>query len=336
MAHIRRRKNGNWQVIIRKKNYPDIVRTFLEKGTASKWSKQIETQMDKKIFEDMSGAESTTLSQLVKKYRDEVVPELKSTKHYTYKLNKLLKHKICYYNLLQLNSSNVYQYKKELQKEGLAPKTININLQMLRRIWYIAKVRWNITLPAQSPFALVPMEKVNNERDIQLTDAEFTKLLDVASNSKLHCLADMIRFASRSLARYSEIVGLRRENVDFNKKTATFMETKTTPSHTIPLHDDAIAILKKYPFGDTFFHVKSRESFRHYWEKVRKEAGLPDFRFHDLRSFGANRYLLSGMSEIEVAAIGNWKTLAVLHRRYSRIKPVQLLQKINNVVNLER
>jgi|TARA_B100002003_G_scaffold155619_1_gene144277 integrase len=335
MAHIRRRKNGNWQVIIRKKNYPDIVRTFLEKGTASKWSKQIETQMDKKIFEDMSGAENTTLSHLVIKYREEVVPELKSKRHYTYKLNKLLKHKICYYNLLQLNSSNVYQYKKELQKEGLAPKTININLQMLRRIWHIAKVRWNITLPAQSPFALVSMEKVNNERDIQLTDEEFKKLLDVASNSKLICLADMIKFAALTAARYSEIAGLLRSNVNFNKKTATFMETKTTPSHTIPLHDDAIAILRQYPFGDKFFHIKSRESFRHYWEKARKDAGLAQFRFHDIRSFAANRMLLSGMSEIEVAAIGNWKTLAVLHRRYSRIKPIQLLQKINNVVNLK-
>ena len=335
MAHIRRRKNGNWQVIIRKKNYPDIVRTFLEKGTASKWSKQIETQMDKKIFEDMSGAENTTLSHLVIKYREEVVPELKSKRHYTYKLNKLLKHKICYYNLLQLNSSSVYQYKKELQKEGLAPKTININLQMLRRIWHIAKVRWNITLPAQSPFALVSMEKVNNERDIQLTDEEFKKLLDVASNSKLICLADMIKFAALTAARYSEIAGLLRSNVNFNKKTATFMETKTTPSHTIPLHDDAIAILRQYPFGDKFFHIKSRESFRHYWEKARKDAGLAQFRFHDIRSFAANRMLLSGMSEIEVAAIGNWKTLAVLHRRYSRIKPIQLLQKINNVVNLK-
>ena len=83
------------------KNYPDIVRTFLEKGTASKWSKLIETQMDKKVFQDMSGAESTTLSQLVIKYRDEIVPELKSAKMQTYKLNKLLRHKICYYNLLQ-------------------------------------------------------------------------------------------------------------------------------------------------------------------------------------------------------------------------------------------
>jgi len=123
MSHIRRRKNGSWQVIIRKKNYPDIVRTFLEKGTASKWSKLIETQMDQKVFQDMSGAESTTLSQLVIKYRDEIVPELKSSRVHTYKLNKLLKNKICYYNLLQLNSSNVYQYKQSLQKEGLAPKT---------------------------------------------------------------------------------------------------------------------------------------------------------------------------------------------------------------------
>ena len=211
--------------------------------------------MDKKVFQDMSGAESTTLSQLVIKYRDEIVPELKSAKMQTYKLNKLLRHKICYYNLLQLNSSVVFQYKKSLQKEGLAPKTININLQMLKRIWHVAKVRWNITLPAESPFALVSMEKVNNERDITLTDSEFKRLLEVAAKSKMHCLADMIQFVAITAARCSEITGLLRQNVDFSKKTATFMETKTTPSHTIPLHDDAIAILKKYPFGDKFLKL---------------------------------------------------------------------------------
>ena len=264
MSHIRKRKNGKWQVIIRKKNYPDVVKTFLEKGTASKWGKMIETQMDKKVFQDMSGAEGTTLSQLVVKYRDEIVPELKSAKMQIYKLNKLLKNKICYYNLLQLNSSNVYEYKRSLHKEGLAPKTININLQMLKRIWHIAKTRWDITLPAESPFALVTLEKVNNERDITLTDAEFQRLLEVATKSKMICLVDMIKFASITAARYSEITGLLRENVCFNKKIATFMETKTTPSHTIPLHEDAIAVLKKYPFGDKFFNVKSRESFRHH------------------------------------------------------------------------
>ena len=149
----------------------------------------------------------------------------------------------------------VFQYKKSLQKEGLAPKAININLQMLKRIWHVAKVRWSITLPAESPFALVSLEKFNNERDITLTDSEFKRLLEVAAKSKMHCLADMIQFVAITAARYSEITGLLRQNVDFSKKTATFMETKTTPSHTIPLHDDAIAILKKYPFGDKFLKL---------------------------------------------------------------------------------
>ena len=78
MSTIRKRKNGKWQVIIRKKNYPHVTRTFLEKGTATKWSNLIETQMDRKIFQDMSGAESTTLSLLVEKYRDEIVPDMKN------------------------------------------------------------------------------------------------------------------------------------------------------------------------------------------------------------------------------------------------------------------
>ena len=65
MATIRKRKSGKWQVIIRKKNYPDIAKSFLTLGTASKWTRQIELKMDKKIFEDMSGAEGTTLKQLI-------------------------------------------------------------------------------------------------------------------------------------------------------------------------------------------------------------------------------------------------------------------------------
>ena len=73
MATIRKRKSGKWQVIIRKKNYPTIVRSFLEKGTASKYARDIETQMDKKIFEDLSGAEGTTLKQLIIKFKFRII-----------------------------------------------------------------------------------------------------------------------------------------------------------------------------------------------------------------------------------------------------------------------
>ena len=73
MATIRKRQSGKWQVIIRKKNYPSVVRSFLEKSTASKFAKDVETQMDKQIFQDLTGASTTTLKELMIKYRDEIV-----------------------------------------------------------------------------------------------------------------------------------------------------------------------------------------------------------------------------------------------------------------------
>ena len=77
MATIRKMRS-KWQVIIRKKNYPTVVRSFIEKSTASKFAKDVETQMDKQIFQDLTGASTTTLKELMIKYRDEIVPTQKA------------------------------------------------------------------------------------------------------------------------------------------------------------------------------------------------------------------------------------------------------------------
>ena len=60
MATLRKMRS-KWQVIIRKKNYPTVVRSFIEKSTASKFAKDVETQMDKQIFQDLTGASNNHL-----------------------------------------------------------------------------------------------------------------------------------------------------------------------------------------------------------------------------------------------------------------------------------
>ena len=55
ISYIRKIKSGKWQVIIRKKNYPHVAKSFLDKSTASKYGKDVEVQMDRKIYEDFSG-----------------------------------------------------------------------------------------------------------------------------------------------------------------------------------------------------------------------------------------------------------------------------------------
>ena len=137
MATIRKRQSGKWQVIIRKKNYPSVVRSFLEKSTASKFAKDVETQMDKQIFKDLSGASTTTLKDLMVKYKDEIVPTQKAHRSTTATLNMLMKHKIAYYSLTQLKSVHLYKFKKEMSV-GRAPKTVNGYIQLLSLIWKTA------------------------------------------------------------------------------------------------------------------------------------------------------------------------------------------------------
>ena len=148
MATIRKRQSGKWQVIIRKKNYPSVVRSFLEKSTATKFAKDVETQMDKQIFQDLTGASTTTLKELMIKYRDEIVPTQKAHRSTTATLNMLMKHRIAYYSLTQLKSVHLYKFKKEMSV-GRAPKTVNGYIQLLSLIWKTAKRVWGISLPAE-------------------------------------------------------------------------------------------------------------------------------------------------------------------------------------------
>ena len=333
MATIRKRK-GKWQVQIRKKGYPNISKSFFEKSTASKYAKDVELQMERQTFDDMSEASRTTLRDVLNKYVEEGITELKSQRSIKSKVRLILQYRIADYGLMQLRSKHVYAFKEKITN-GRAPKTINGYIELLRTTWNYAKKNLSIALPADNPFEMVSKYKIHNERDITITESEYQQLLLEADKSKFRMLGDLIRFAVLTTARYSEIVSLKRCNVDFNKRLATFIDTKNGEDRTIPLSDEVINILKRYPFGERFFPVPTRDRFKEHWYRARRAAGLSKLRFHDLRSVGIRRLLLSGMQLHEVAILSGHKTLSVLHIRYSRIKAEDLLDKVNNVVAIK-
>ena len=73
MAYLRKLKSGKWQVLIRKANQPHVIKSFLDKGTASKFARETETLMDKGIFEDYHCARSTTIGDLLIKYKEKSI-----------------------------------------------------------------------------------------------------------------------------------------------------------------------------------------------------------------------------------------------------------------------
>lgn len=341
MATIR--KHGNkWQVIIRRKGYPHIAKSFIEKSTASMWAKQTELDIERETYNDVSLASRTTLREVLIKYRDEGITNLKSRRQLTSKINIILADKISNYGLLQLRSKHIYDFKKRIS-EGRAAATINMYLDTLNSAWSYAKKNLSIAVPAEAPLALVAKEKVNNERDVTITLEEYHRLLREANNQpgskkehKFLMLEDMIKFSVLTCARFSETINLKRVDTDFDKRLATFKDTKNGTDRTIPLSDEVIAVLKKYPFGDKFFNIKNRDRFKEYWYRARRRAGLDHLRWHDLRSCGIRFHILNGMQLHEVALLSGHKTLSVLHKRYLRLKPEDLIEKVNNIVPLKK
>ena len=58
------------------------------------------------------------------------------------------------------------------------------------------------------------------------------------------------------------------------------------------------------------------------WLKAVAEAGVEDFRFHDLRHSAASYLAMNGASMIEIADVPGHKTLQMV-RRYAHLSEVQ-------------
>jgi integrase len=333
MATIRKR-NGKWAVEVRKVGYPKLHRTFFEKTTALKFAKDIETQMDKNIFEDYSGTAGLTLKVLLIKYRNEITANKKGVDEETSKINVLLKNKVCLHSLMALRSHHLYSFKTEWSKTRSAA-TVNKYINLMSHAWTTARKVWGIALPPQNPFELVTLDKEAPPRDRVLTREEYQKLLQACSLSHYAYLKDAVEFAYLVGARQGEILRLKYEHINFERKVCTFYDTKNGEDRTVPLSDYILNILKNHRFGPFVFNVLKRRLRKHF-DIAKRKAGITNFRFHDLRACFCTNALLSGWTIPQVAAVTGHKDWSQL-KRYARIKADDLVDKINNlnVVNLK-
>jgi uncharacterized coiled-coil DUF342 family protein len=77
MAAIRKRCSS-WNVQIRKKGYPLLSETFKDRKTALAWAKKVESEIDRYIYLDISAAQRTTVSEVLDRFSNEVLPTKKS------------------------------------------------------------------------------------------------------------------------------------------------------------------------------------------------------------------------------------------------------------------
>jgi integrase len=103
--------------------------------------------------------------------------------------------------------------------------------------------------------------------------------------------------------RKSELLAMRWEDVDFTARTWRIPETKAGNSHLLPLPIPAIAILEEVPSrGKSEWVFPGEGSSGHIvepakaWQRIRKRAGVPDVRIHDLRHTLASWLIAQGFN----------------------------------------
>ena len=144
-------------------------------------------------------------------------------------------------------------------------------------------------------------------RDRFLSEAEFTRLgrvlneMEKAGEVSPHAAA-AIRLLMLTGCRRNEIVALRWDEVNLERKELRLRQTKTGP-RTVPLSPAAVRVLTQRPRtpGNPWVIPggKKGEYFKCIqdpWCRVRERANLEDVRLHDLRHSFASRALVLGES----------------------------------------
>ena len=90
-------------------------------------------------------ANQTLLKDTLRRYRDEVTVSKKGAKQETYKINKLMRNKICNYSLARLTPNKIAKLRNELSLSS-APATVNKYLTLISVALNTAKNKWDIFL----------------------------------------------------------------------------------------------------------------------------------------------------------------------------------------------
>lgn len=153
-------------------------------------------------------------------------------------------------------------------------------------------------------------------RDRYLGEDEAQRLIEVLER-RAPWLLPMTRFAMVVPCRKSELVRMRREDLDLFNNAIRVRNgtTKNDEGTWKPIPPEQVAYFRSIPAECPWLFYKLRAGrycsvgdFKKAWRSVLAEAGIEDFRFHDTRHIAATNLVDAGTPERVVMAVAGWKT----------------------------
>lgn len=347
----RQRKNGTvYRAMVRIKGFPEQQKTFKRLTDAKMWAEQTQASIRKGEFQNIvKTANSKTLKDVIKRYRDDVLPHRAATTQRAAKTYLgFWEDALGDYALSYIEPELISEKLKELAdggdgrrklEEGQRPnkpksrKTLKHYRDTLAVLFKHAKSwGWMASNPMDG---VTPITKIRNERTRYLDDDERKALLDACKASPNKQLYPIVVFALSTGARKNEILQLTLDDVDIKRGVAVLRDTKNGETRAAPvvhhlkelLEEQIKTVKAKYEKMETkpparwLFPRSDGQApidIRTAWENARDGAGLVDFRFHDLRHSTASYLAMNGASQLEIAEVLGHRTLQMV-RRYAHL-----------------
>ena len=224
-----------------------------------------------------------------------------------------------------LKRSDVRRYIEHRKSQGIANATINREVGLLSSAINHARREWDWDVP--NPAERMRLSEGDGRKRFA-TVAEVAALIDVAEmHKRAPYLADLIRVAVNTGCRRGELLGLRWSQVDLEGGVIRLegSDTKNGKPRRVPLNQQALKAVvtrERYravncPESLWVFCRKSGErniSIQSSWEAVVQEAGLEDFRFHDLRHTCGSWLVQSGVPLADVKEVLGHSTIRMTER----------------------
>ncbi len=238
--------------------------------------------------------------------------------------------------LNQIGRQQIQSFQTELLAAGLAPASCDHHVKLLKHALNLA-IDWGL-LTEKNPAARIPLFSRDNKVENYLEQAELETLLNVLRNDENRPICQIATFLLSTGCRLNEALTATWGQVDKEHRVWRIpaSNSKSKRVRSVPLNDSALDVLKQVGTeGEVDYVFVNRKTKLPYttitkvWVRLRKKAGLPHLRIHDLRHQYASFLVNSGRTLYEVQQILRHSN-PIVTQRYAHLSSKSLQAAANS------
>lgn len=240
-----------YRAIVRKVGYRAQTKVFARKSDAEKWAREVETDMDKGNFVQLTRLTGVAI---LERYRDEVAPTRKGGRSETIRINRFVRESLFLRKPLSSISADDIRQWKNARAKVVSDATVRRELVTLSGCITHAMKEWGVKLRV-NPCHEVRWPKDGKARDRRPQDDELERLIahfkfDI---SRPPCTGRghvkeatiwVLLLAIETAMRLSEVCRIKWADVDLDKKYIHIPESKTDTERNVPLTPFALQMMR--------------------------------------------------------------------------------------------